>query len=440
MALQDLTPQLRTRLNRVEKAVGWFVFLATALLVFGFGYYIYKTAKRKGWFIPRAPYYTYTDRATGLKAGDPVVLMGFEIGQITRIDTMPPWSYFNVYVEFEIKEPYNGYLWTGHRGSRAKVATADLLGKRVLEITKGLDGYPAYSFHPMKEISLNEARMESRPERWQFASEYSDNRHTNPIVKALWPVNKTNLAALVEAGVKSILVLETNETRNAPVVVWDDLAGRYTNFIAKPIPEKQIEANTYWLLADETPAITERLESIVEQVQTALPGIFKLTNQIAIVLSNSAALTSNLNARVEEVHPVLSNLTFLTAQLRSPGALGDWVLGSTGRLNAEAALNNASLAIANADTNLTDTLGKLGKSLDEIAGITSNLHAQVEANTNILSSVSKAVVDADDMIQGLKRHWLLRSAFKAKPEASPKAQTNAPPPARLRSPRNATGD
>ena len=35
MALQDLTPQLRTRLSRMERAVGWFVALAVLLLVFG---------------------------------------------------------------------------------------------------------------------------------------------------------------------------------------------------------------------------------------------------------------------------------------------------------------------------------------------------------------------------------------------------------------------
>src|SRR6188768_456576 len=98
MALQDLTPQLRTRLSRMERAVGWFVLLATALLLFGFGYYIYNTAERKGWFISRATYFTFTERATGLKVGDPVVLMGFEVGQITLIDTMDPWSSYNVYI------------------------------------------------------------------------------------------------------------------------------------------------------------------------------------------------------------------------------------------------------------------------------------------------------------------------------------------------------
>jgi hypothetical protein len=77
MALQDLTPQLRTRLSRMERAVGWFVFLATALLLFGFGYYIYHTAERKGWFRIKAPFFTYVQSSEGLNVGDPVVHDGF---------------------------------------------------------------------------------------------------------------------------------------------------------------------------------------------------------------------------------------------------------------------------------------------------------------------------------------------------------------------------
>src|SRR5580658_945084 len=90
MPLQDLTPQLRTRLNRMERAVGWFVFLATALLLFGFGYYIYQKAQQKGWFLPKAKFLTYVNDASGLKVGDPVLLMGFQVGQITSIAAMPP--------------------------------------------------------------------------------------------------------------------------------------------------------------------------------------------------------------------------------------------------------------------------------------------------------------------------------------------------------------
>ena len=85
MALQDLTPQLRTRLSRMEKTVGWFVLLATALLVAGFAYYIYQLAERKGWFLTKAPYFTMVDSAAGLHVGDRVMLMGFQAGSITRL-------------------------------------------------------------------------------------------------------------------------------------------------------------------------------------------------------------------------------------------------------------------------------------------------------------------------------------------------------------------
>ena len=51
MPLQDLTPQLRTRLSRVERLVGLFVTVATILLIVGLTYYVLQTAKRKGDFV-----------------------------------------------------------------------------------------------------------------------------------------------------------------------------------------------------------------------------------------------------------------------------------------------------------------------------------------------------------------------------------------------------
>ena len=69
MPLQDLTPQLRTRLNRMERAVGWFIILATVLLLFGFGYYIYNTAERRGWFKIKAPYFTYAESGAWVQRG-----------------------------------------------------------------------------------------------------------------------------------------------------------------------------------------------------------------------------------------------------------------------------------------------------------------------------------------------------------------------------------
>src|SRR3954470_18576528 len=111
MPTQDLTPQLRTRLSRLEKVVGWFVTIATLLLLAGLAYYIYTLAERKGWFLTKAPYFTYLHSGAGIKPGDPVKLMGFDAGKITKVSPEKPDSLENVYVEFVMFEPNFGYVW-----------------------------------------------------------------------------------------------------------------------------------------------------------------------------------------------------------------------------------------------------------------------------------------------------------------------------------------
>ena len=59
--------------------------------------------------------------------------------------------------------------------------------------------------------------------------------------------------------------------------------------------------------------------------------------------------------------------------------------------------------------------------LENVANLTSNLNAQVQANGMILSEISTLIVNTDDMIQGLKRHWLLRPSFGAQSNAQPQS-------------------
>lgn len=431
MALQDLTPQLRTRLSRMEKAVGWFVMLAIVLLAFGFVYYVYNTAQRKGWFKSKAPYFTFTDRATGLRVGDPVQMMGFDVGEITRIDAQPPDDfYFNVYVEFEIQAPYYGYLWTD--GSRAKVATADFLGKRVLEVTKGTGGYPTYVFHPLRTVTLAEARALPELGRWLVGEEVVSSEDNEVLAKAKTPLSEAILTALQAAGHESVVVMDGREERKSITGIWDDKDGRYLPFTRTTKP--------YWLLSDESPAVTERLEQLVGQVEAALPNILALTNSLGAVLANSANATSNLNVLIAGAQPAVSNVALATAQLNHPGALGEW-LWSTNLpqqleetlSSARSLMSTAETTASGANTNMAVLVENLGRSLDNLAGITSHLNQQVQANTNILRAVSDAVIHADELVQGLKQHWLLRSAFRDR-------GTNVPPALSqdaLRSPKDA---
>lgn len=388
MALQDLTPQLRTRLNRMERAVGWFVLIAAVLLLAGFGYFLKNTAKRKGWFTPKFLYQTSLNNAAGLKEGDPVKLMGFPAGKITQIVPNAPDDYYGVTITFEVLKPHYGYIWDD---STVKVSS-DLLGNRSLEISKGASGVPTIDEDTNR---IARAMLQWRPMRKLREKTIAEIRRTNPTMDE-WTFNYTVKETLKAAATNNPGVYYTNLTQ------------------------------VYWIYPAEAPAVNERIEKLVSQVEQALPSIFDLTNKIAAVLGNSIALASNLNIVALNAQPAASHLALLAAQLRGPGALGEWVLGTNGQRNLDATLANANQTLANTDTNLNQLFENLALSLDSLAGITSNLNAQVQSNTNMLGSISQAVTDTDDLVQGLKRHWLMRSAFKKKPDAKTVTPTVSP--------------
>jgi len=404
MALQDLTPQLRTRLNRMERAVGWFVVLAVLLMVFGFAYYLQNTAQRRGWFLQKITYQTCVSSGAGLKIGDPVKLMGFDVGEITAIIPNDPDSFYNITIRFRVKlDQYNypGYIWSD---SKVRVNAGDLLGGRFLEIVKGVNGLPT-TLPPTNRVSagvLRRPAVQTAIEERLLALEREDaaqaQRAGNP------PKPQAQLVAQVMAQ------LNQEARRNPPAYYTNDFAD-----------------NIYFLEPVESPAVTDRLEQLVAQVEQALPDILGLTNRIATVLDNGANLASNWNVLALQAQPAASNLSALAGQLRGPGALGQWALGTNGQHNLDAVLGNTRTVVANADTNLALIVGKLAQSLDHLAGITSNLNAQVQANTNLLGSISQAVVDADELVQGLKRHWLFRSAFRGeKPATHPQTRPVTP--------------
>ncbi|MCF7669507.1 MAG: MlaD family protein [Verrucomicrobia bacterium] len=337
MPLQDLTPQLRTRLSRAEKVAGLFVGLAVVLLIAGFTYYLYHTAKRKGWFLTKAPYFTFVESASGLQTGDPVKLMGFDVGQITKIEAMPPSDpLYNVYVEFEIKYPYYGYLWTD---SQVNFTAGDFLGNRYLEVTKGTNGAATYQMDGQKITGI-----------------------------------------------------------------YDEQAGEY-----KPITK---DTKPYWLWSVETPAISDRVQQVIAQVEKALPSFLQMTNDIKTAVSNSVTLTSNLNHTVTAANPAITNLSAIALDLRErPGALGEWIIPTNINQRLDHTLASTDNAISSAGTNINTTLNNLNITLTNLASISSNLNNQVQANHLILTELSSLVVNANSFIQGLKRNWLIKSAF-----------------------------
>lgn len=403
----------------MERAVGWFVLLAVGLLLFGFGYYLYNTAERKGWFRTKAPYYTYTVSTSGLKVGDPVTLMGLGIGQITRMEPMPPenWEH-NMYVEFEIRSPYFGYIWT--EGSRAEVASAGLLGSRSLEVTKGTNGYPTYVFHPLSWFTLSAARAMVGSTNWVLAQEILPPGSTNPIARAFKPL--TDPAAIAQAGFSNLLMMDKSVTQKLMTGIWNPYKHSYEGY------EK---GKVYELESAESPPVSEQLQTMIAEVQRMLPNVFNLTNYLQGVLTNSVELTSNLNVVALSARPAVSNLTAVLSQLNRPGALGEWLLSENARRELEGFLGNANGTLTNANTNLFTLVSNLNVSLDNLAGMTGNLRDQVASNPTVVRGMADAIVHADQLVQGLKQFWMFRNLFPA-PASS--GTTNGPAPPKKSTP------
>jgi len=419
MPLQDFTPQLRTRLNRMERAVGWFVTLALLLLLASFISYLYHAAQKKGWFKIKAPFVTYVKSADGINPGDPVSMMGFPVGTVISVDPPPPRVPQDVKVVFEIIEPYYQYIWT--EGSYVKVNSSGLLG-RELEVARATNGFSLCTTRDVQEFTPAELakKLAEEPGRWRLFQNLRDSQ-SNLVLRCYAKFAITNADHTVQVDTNlfnqllalnppTVCVADVLVKRHRIASTWDRQQERYVPFTGEPV----------YLAMDETPALTERLDQIVAQVQSALPGILALTNRINRVLDNTADVTSNLNTTIVSTKPMMTNLTAVTGILRSPGGLGTWVLNTNGQAQVSLALTNLSTLLAHTDTNLDDISQDIALTLIHLGNITSNLDTQVADNPTAMSNVVKTIADTDDLIQGLKRHWLLRSAFKTK-------KTNAPP-------------
>jgi len=259
-----------------------------------------------------------------------------------------------------------------------KVNSADFLGKRELEVTRGTNGLGSYAVvvtQPISIMSLDDAKKAAAesPGHWQLAQDAVD-QNSNVVFHAYDHVetvlDESNAALLAQCTFESnsIYVFDNTVNRDRIVASWWRGKHHYQNFTPN--------SEDAYLHAVETPPISDQLQAMVLQVQGALPGILSLTNQLATVLDNTANATSNLNLTVLEARPMLTNFTAISGQM----------IGAGRRLELGAPARTATTSAGRADERQRPPHPRgheLSAMLIELSGITSNLHAQVNANTNL---------------------------------------------------------
>lgn len=343
--------------------MGVFVTVATLLLLAGFGYYIYHTGEVKGWWDFKARYWTEIDSGAGLQVGGDVRMLGFKVGQITKVEANEPFKVPPVHVAFYVKDPYQGYIWSD---SRAKVVAGDFLGGRYIEITPGGSSIDPDSTN---KVELQATYQKIKGE-WHVLNEQTGEYELEEKTDGFWMLATESPAAMER------LEMIANRAEEALPGILD----------------------------------------MTNRVNLVLSNIASVTAEAQILLTAALPTMTNIQAITTNLREPKGSL----GEWALPTNLHMQLLQTLASANIT--LTNASQMIANTDTNVLTLVTNLDQTLINLANITSNLNQQVQSNTNLVKGVSELIQNADDMIQGLKRHWFLRGAFKKKAEEEQKEQ------------------
>jgi ABC-type transporter Mla subunit MlaD len=366
MALQDLTPQLRTRLNRVEKLVGLFLFVAVACVGVGLYFYVRHVLKSRGYGLKKIPYYTYVADSTGLQKNTPVKMMGFTVGEVTEVDRGPDmyWmvqSNLNVVVKFIVREPYFDYIWTD---SKVKVGAGDFLGTRAIEVTRGRD----YQLTVGNWRSLDP---------WVANDEWSTESYLN----------------------------------NSVPLTYVRLSQR---------------TNGFFLLADEQPPLPVKLAQIAERVDSALPGVLAMTNKLDAALGSLVSLTAQLDKAMPTVTNAVGKFDGLIGDIRpltqKTGGIGELLFPTTLIADVHQTLSNVNERFSQ----VGPALSNLNRLVDQLSATMTNINTQLERDTNLVADVGRLANEATELADTantlLRRHWLFRSAYKTNKSEAKAAQ------------------
>ena len=285
--MNENQPMTETVSRRLERVVGAFVVVALLLLVAGFAYYLYHTAKQKGWLTPNCPYFTFVESADGLKVGNSITMMGFDVGNITYITLQSPGEH-KVYIGMEIRQPYYGYIWTD---SKVLIAPAGLLGGRGLEITPGVTGSAT-----VKEENGRVSELWIH-DHWVPLSKVHKGVKLEPDEQPSLGDRAQKLVSTVEHALPNILSL-TNQVYTV-LTNTAELTGNANQLVTNMVV---ITGN----LRDPHGSLGEWL--IPTETRTNLDA--NLENLNTMIL-NLAAITSNLNAQVQSNDKMLSQISTL---------------------------------------------------------------------------------------------------------------------------------
>lgn len=388
MALQDLTPQLRTRLRRVEWVVVMFLAGTALLALCGLGWFIKSTGDKRGWWVVQVPYYTYLNDGGTVKVGTPVKRLGFTIGEVVSIESTDDndWNRsqgYNVFVRFLVRAPYHGYLFTD---CSVKVAglPIDIAGGSFLDVvpTRG-SGLPTTSTNtPTGRLGVLSDK---------YAYTMGTPAATNHIQYATFKKTDKGYFLRTEPagdliGELTFLIPKIREAFSKPGGLGDLLIP--TNLASRL--DRPGGLGDLVLPTNLNSALHETLTNLNRQIGGVGSLVTNLDQTLPPLLTN---LNQTLPPLLAELTPTMSNLNLTLPPLLT-------------NLNTQIA--DVGPLVSNLNATLPGVLTQANLTLGDV-------------RTNTLPAANQLLTNSAEFVGGLKRHWLFRGAFKTN---APKVKSN----------------
>lgn len=317
--------------------------------------------REQKWFEKRYHYTVVFNRVQGLKPGTPVTISGMEVG---TVKTLRLTSDSRVVLTLDVLETYHTYI---RRDSQATILSA-LLGGKTVEITVGSPNQP-----PL-------------PEGGVIAS--VEPRELTDILKDVdlkEPLKKVNDAL---DNVKTI----TQKLGSPEGELFTLL--KNVQFVTAQL--KNGEGNVGAILQDRR--IYEEIRASVQSIRASAANLEETTQNAARVSRDLPRLVAEVDRSVKEVPRILEDVKQSTAEL--PGIMG---------------------SVEKAAGDVPAITGMVKEITRDVKGITGDLQ---KANIpELLAATQESVEEAEKVIRGLQKSWLLRG-FMPKVAAEPPVATD----------------
>lgn len=263
-----------------ETKVGIFTIVGLVVLILGFSY-----MQGLQLFSPSKSYYAVYENVDGLKESNPVIMQGYEVGKVTKIEMRPQKDDLDILVKFNINKDVDL-----PQNTTARIINHDLLGAKALSIERG-DAPQIASENDTLQTARDLGLTESVNQLLAPVKERTEHliSSVDTAVNALnEAINRANLESMFESV-------------NSALTSLDRASGELDQMVVK-------ESSRFDRIFSNVESITQNFEENNEEITNAVHNFSAISDSLAAAdIKRTITQTTKTIEQLEEVIQKINN-------------------------------------------------------------------------------------------------------------------------------------